>query len=142
MKTLSGTIIAVIAFLALSATCQAVDQVSAVLAPFSTERITVLTGEKAVMALGQKDGVVQGDVGSIAIEKSEAAKGAIIGQCAVIKSSYESSVCEMITEKKEAEGGDKIFFDRVTYSDPNIYPVAIAMLSGIVEPYEPYNEVN
>ena len=142
MKNLRGTIIAIIAFLALSATCHASDQVSTVLAPLSTERITILTGDKAVMALGQNDGVIKGDVGSIAADESEAAKGAFIGQCAVIKSGYGSAICEMITIKKEAEPGDKIFFERVTYTDPNLYPVAIALLSDVVEPYEPYKQLN
>ncbi len=116
----------------------AADKVSSVLAPLSGERIAIVTGEKAFTALGLKDGIIKGDVGFIAPDQGQAAQGAYIGQCAVVKDGAALSVCEVITLKKEITGGDLVFFDRVTYSDPNVYPVAIAMLSDIVQPYEPY----
>ncbi len=75
------------------------DKVDAVLVPFSTERITILTGEKALTALGLKEGVVKGDVGLIAADKDEAARDSFAGQCAVVKFGPGSSVCELITQK-------------------------------------------
>jgi len=138
MKNPYGPIIAIIVCLTISATSFAADKVSSILAPLSGERIAIVTGEKAFTALGLRDGIIKGDVGLIAPDQQQAAQGAYIGQCAVVKNGAASSVCEVITLKKEISGGDLVFFNRVTYSDPNVYPVAIAMLSDIVEPYEPY----
>jgi hypothetical protein len=114
------------------------DKVGSILAPLSIERIAILLGEKAMIPLGLKDGIIKGDVGIVAADQDKAATGTFVGQCAVVKSSPGSSVCEVITQKMEVEGGDLILFDRVRYRDPNAYPLAIAMLSDIVEPYEPY----
>ena len=114
------------------------DKVSSVLAPLSNERIAILLGEKAMTLLGLKDGIIKGDVGLVAADQNNAATGTFLGRCAVVKSSPGSSLCEVITQKMEVEGGDLILFDRVRYRDPNAYPAAIAMLSDIVEPYEPY----
>ena len=119
-------------------TCLAAEKTSSVLAPLSNERIAIVTGEKAMTGLGLKDGIIKGDVGLIAPDQDAAARGAFIGKCAVVKAGSGSSVCEVITLKKEVEGGNLIFFDRVAYNDPNVYQAAIAMLSDIVEPYEPY----
>lgn len=118
------------------------DKVNSVLAPFSSERITILTGEKGIVALGLKDGVIKGDVGLVATDPEQALKDTFVGRCAVVKAGPASSVCEVITLKREVEGGDFIFFDRVVYSDPDIYSAAIATLSDLVEPYEPYKQLN
>ena len=151
MKNPYGPIIAIIVCLTISATSFAADKASpnsatffdadkvgSILAPLSGERIAIVTGEKAFTALGLKNGIIKGDVGLVAPDQEQATQGAYIGQCAVVKAGAGSSVCEVITLKKEITGGDLIFFNRVTYSDPNVYPVAIVMLSDIVEPYEPY----
>ena len=114
------------------------DKVNSVLAPLSDERIAILTGEKAMTALGLKDGIIKGDVGLVAADPANAMNGTFLGHCAVVKTGPGSSLCEVITQKMEVEGGDLIFFDRVRYKDPNAYSLAIAMLSDIVEPYEPY----
>jgi hypothetical protein len=119
----------------------AAEKVSSVLAPLSRERIVILTGEKGTAAVGLKDGVIKGDVGQVAAGLDQAAEGTYVGQCAVTKAAISSSICEVITLKREVEGGDTIFFDRVRYSDPDVYPPAITMLSEIVEPYEPYKQL-
>ena len=117
------------------------SKVSSVLAPLSNERIAILTGEKALTGVGLKDGIIKGDIGFIAADQDEAARDAFIGRCAVVKAGPGSSVCELITQKKEIVGGDKIFFDRISYTDVDIYQMAIAMLSDVVEPYEPYKQL-
>ena len=89
MKNKRSTIIVVvIALLTFSAASYGADQVSSVLAPFSSERIAILTGERAVVPLGLKDGVVKGDIGRIASDNASAAAGLFLGRCAVIKSGY------------------------------------------------------
>lgn len=119
----------------------AAEKVSSALAPLSRERIVILTGEKGMAAIGLKDGIIKGDVGQIATDLSQAAEGTYIGQCAVTKAGQASVTCEVITLKREVEGGDTIFFDRVKYSDPDVFPAAIAMLSDVVEPYEPHKQL-
>lgn len=136
--TISGTSLAADKASSVSGTPVAADKVTSVLAPLSNERIVILKGEKAMTALGLKDGIIKGDVGLVAADQNDAASGTFLGRCAVVRASLGSSVCEVITQKMEVDGGDLIFFDRVRYRDPNVYPAAIAMLSDIVEPYEPY----
>src|SRR5512142_2294462 len=104
MKNRRGLIIASVVCLAMStsalgaekaskagASPMDAEKVSSVLAPFSGERIAILTGEKALAAVGQKDGVVKGDVGFIAADPGEAAKDSSIGQCAVVRAGAASS---------------------------------------------------
>ena len=142
MKNSRVVIIATaIVCLAFFTTCLAAEKTSSVLAPLSNERLVIVTGEKAMTALGLKDGIIKGDVGLIAPDQDAAARGAFVGKCAVVKAGLGSSVCEVITLKKEVEGGNLIFFDRVAYKDQNVYQVAMAMLSEIVEPYEPYKQL-
>ena len=55
--------------------------------------------------------------------------------------SYRSSVCEVIDNKKEIDPGSFIFFDPVVFTDATLYPVTIAVLSHVVESYEPYKRL-
>lgn len=110
-------------------------------APASPERITILLREKALVNLGQKNGIIKGDIGSIAADASGAPE-AVLAQCAVTTAGYRSSVCEVIKAKREVDPGFPIMFDPVTFTDESLYPITIAMLSQLVDPYPPYKQLS
>ena len=131
MKNIPVLILMLLAFAALSCPCFALDPVRGVIAPLNTERVTITQGEKAVVNVGQRDGVVKGDIGSVRADRGGAPVAAI-ARCAVTASSYRSSVCEVINDKKEIDPGASIFFDPVAFTDATLYPVTIAALSHVV----------
>ncbi len=140
MKNVS---VLIVTLLGLSALCRpgfALDPVIGVMAPLSNERVTITRGEKAVMNVGEKDGIVKGDVGSVRTDKGGAPSSAI-AQCAVTASNYQSSVCEVVNDRKEIDPGAFIFFDPVAVTDATLYPITIATLSHVVAPYEPYKRL-
>jgi hypothetical protein len=112
-----------------------------VITPATPERITMLTKEKGLINLGQRNGIIKGDIGSIAVDRSGAPE-AVIAQCAVTTAGYQSSICEIITARKEIDPGYPISFDPVNSADATIYPIAISMLSQIVDPYPPYKHLS
>ncbi|MGD0229290.1 MAG: hypothetical protein ABSC19_02890 [Syntrophorhabdales bacterium] len=116
--------------------CLAAGPVQGVIVPLSNERMTVVNGDKAVATVGQKDGIIKGDIGSVTPDRNGAPYNEI-GRCAVMSSTYQSSVVEITKESKEIDTGAFVFFDPVTHTDETLYPVTIAALAYIVEPYEP-----
>lgn len=104
------------------------------------ERVTITLGDKAVANVGERDGIIKGDVGSVRAYR-DSTPSTIIARCAVTASNYRSSVCEVINDKKEIDPGSFVFFDPVVFTDATLYPVTIAVLSHVVESYEPYKRL-
>jgi hypothetical protein len=140
MKHVPVLIVMLLAFPALSCQCFALDPVVGVVAPLNNERVTITQGEHAVANVGERDGIVKGDVGSVRADRG-GAPSTVIARCAVTAGSYRSSVCEVINDKKEIDPGSAIFFEPVAFTDATLYPVTIAVLSHIVGPYEPYKRL-
>jgi hypothetical protein len=112
-----------------------------VIVPASPERITILIREKGLVNLGQKNGIIKGDIGSVTADESGAPE-AVFAQCAVTTSGYRSSICEVIKARREVDPGYSICFDPVTSTDTSIFPLAISMLSQLVDPYPPFKHLN
>ncbi len=111
-----------------------------VLQPVSKERITITERDKAVVNLGQKDGVLKGDIGYVALEPDIGPAG-FVGSCAVVSSSYESSICELIKGTKEFESAF-IFFNPVAGRDTALFPVIMRSISEAIGPREPHERLN
>jgi hypothetical protein len=142
MKTFCRFILLLLVMLTFtSGVLHAGDMVSGVVEPFSNERINILTGDKATVSLGEKDGLITGDIGLFGADSNALATDSFLGECAITKTGYTSSICEAVKVNREVEGGHSIFFSHVTFSDPNLYTVAIASLSNIVGPFKPYEKV-
>ncbi len=140
MKNVPLLILTLLAFPALSCPCFALDPVRGVIVPLNTERVTITQGEKAVANVGEREGIIKGDIGSVRSDRGGAPSTAI-ARCAVTASGYRSSVCEVINDKKEIDPGSPIFFDPVAFTDASLYPVAVAVLSHVVGPYEPHKRL-
>jgi len=140
MKNVPVLLFTLLAFPAFSCPCSALDPVIGVIAPLNNERVTITKGDKAVANVGERDGIIKGDVGSVRAERNGAPSSAIAG-CAVTASNYRSSVCEVINDSKEIDPGAFIFFEPVAFTDATLYPVTIAVLSHVVGPYEPYKRL-
>lgn len=133
--------VALLVSLASYAAAQAqADFIRGVVQPVSKERITITERDKAVVNLGQKDGVVKGDIGYIALEPDIGSAG-FVGKCAVLSSDYDSSICELITGRKEFERGQFIFFNPVAYSDGALFPVIIRSISEAIGPREAHERL-
>jgi hypothetical protein len=140
MKNIPMLLLTLLALPAFSCPCAALDPVVGVIAPLNNERVTITQGDKAVVNVGERDGIVKGDVGSVGTDKG-GAPSTLIARCAVTAGNYRSSVCEVINDKKEIDPGSFIFFDPVAFTDATLYPVTIAVLSHVVDPYEPYKRL-
>jgi hypothetical protein len=132
--------IMLIGVLSLSQVSHAGNPIVGVVGPVSQERITVLIGDKAAVSLGTKDGLVKGDIGLIATDRSRK-PDAVIGKCVITETGYDSSVCELIKARKEIELGSYISFDPILFDDGNYYSLAMNTLSSVVEPYQPYDRL-
>lgn len=108
--------------------------------PVSKERITITERDKAVVNLGQKDGVLKGDIGYIALEPDIGPAG-FVGSCAVVSSEYDSSICELVKGRREFESAF-IFFNPVAYSDGALFPVIMRSIYEAIAPREPHERLN
>jgi hypothetical protein len=109
--------------------------------PVSNERISVLIGDKAKITLGTREGLIKGDIGTVSTDR-DLSPEKMVGQCAVTKTNFENSICELIRGRREVEKGDIVSFDSVSFSDPNFYSVVMTTLADVVDPYEPYKKLN
>jgi hypothetical protein len=141
MKTFRLLVVAVVGVMAVSVCSQAGQTpVIGTIRPVSSERITILVGDKARIDLGTRDGLIKGDIGAVSNDKN-ANNERILGECAVTRTEFGTSVCELTKGRKEIEQGDYVSFSAVSYNDPNIYSVVMTTLADIVEPYEPYKDL-
>jgi len=102
--------------------------------------LSVGTGEKIVINLGKKDGVIIGDILNL-VESDDDILIGNIGKCAVIKTEDSTSVCEVIKLSAEVGKGDYVYINRLEYSDPQIDPIAFMLLNEVIAPYEPQKNI-
>jgi hypothetical protein len=137
MKTFPVVTLSVLVVLSLCPFVLAADVVEGIVLPVSPEKIEVAAGDNLIVTLGEKDGIIKGDIGSIVVKGSDT----VIGQCAVTSSGYQSSICDIIKARHEIEKGNIIRFPRTSPGDPTLYPFALQALVNIVEPYQPYKHL-
>ncbi len=139
MKNPACLILAIIVFSLFSYECLAQNTLDGIVVPVSKEKINIVTGDRASVNLGEKHGITKGDIGSIVANDEPGSLP--VGRCAVVKSNYQSSVCEVIRLGREIESGSLIRFPKVTYTDATIFPVVIGTLSNIFRPYAPHEKL-
>ena len=132
-------ILAIVATLS-PAVAQAQEPIVAHIISAPPERLGLMKGEIVSVSAGRKDGVIKGDIGTIAMRR-DGAPGEVVGRCAVTKTSDALSNCEIIKADREVERGYFVFFQPVRFSDPVIYPTVLNVLNAIVEPYTPSKSV-
>ena len=105
-------------------------------------KVKLLLGDKAITNLGKKDGVIKGDILQI-YDKKDTALINSIGKCAVIEmisDRDDRSICEIIKMNKEISG-DTVTLKKIRYSDANLYPAILQLLTKVVEPYKPFEDI-
>jgi hypothetical protein len=117
------------------------EMTAGVVTSLSGERLSILSGEKAIVSVGEREGIIKGDIGFFTADKQAASRDVFDGECAIIKNGRTSSVCEAIKVKREVETESAIVFPKVRYTDPNYFPIIISILSKIVDPFEPHERV-
>jgi hypothetical protein len=140
MKTFCIFAAATITFLSIPFATQAAGPIVGAVIPVSSERISILPGDKAAVNLGTKDGLVKGDLGLITTDRGLGSEG-VIGQCAITRTGYDSSICEVIKAKKEIGGGYNVLFEPVRFNDENYYSLVMNTLASVLEPYQPYDRL-
>lgn len=104
------------------------------------ERLDLTAGDKAIVNLGTKDGLIKGDILQIT-KKQDVQMLRPIGQCAVIQVDYDSSVCEITKSSVEIEKGNAVSIARLMYSEEKFYQPIYSLLFRISEFNEPYKKV-
>jgi hypothetical protein len=104
------------------------------------ERIYLNVGDKAVINLGSKDGVIKGDI-LIVTTRIDVMKEKPIGQCAVTSVDVKSSICEIITSNMEIPQGSNVSIPVMYYSMEKFYPAIYKILSKSIDPFPPYEKV-
>jgi hypothetical protein len=122
------------------AVAQAQEPIVAHIISAPPERLGLMKGEIVSVSAGRKDGIIKGDIGTIAMRR-DGAPGEVVGRCAVTKTSDALSDCEIVKADREVERGYFVFFQPVRFSDPVIYPAVLNVLNAIVEPYAPSKSV-
>jgi hypothetical protein len=141
MKNFCVSMTLTVIALIVASTSYAGNPLVGVLQPASNERIAVLTGDRALVNLGTKHGLLKGDVG-IVTSNGTNSPDAVVGKCSITSAGFDSSICEVTKAKREIEKGDYVLFDPMSFSDGNYYSIAMNTLAAALEPYEPYVRLN
>lgn len=104
------------------------------------ERINLVPGDKTLVSLGAKQGVIKGDILRIATPEDVSFIDPV-GRCAVLRAGEDSSICEIIKGKKEIGRDYVVFAAPLQYDNPALYPYIYKLLFNVVDPYEPSKSV-
>jgi hypothetical protein len=102
--------------------------------PASQNRVYLGSGDKAIVTLGAREGLIKGDVLQIGAA-SEHGFTPKIGRCVVLEVRNDSSICEIVKAKAEVGAGYRAIADRLAPGDERIAPHAFHLLFLSVEPY-------
>ena len=106
----------------------------------SQNQLSLLVGDKAVVSLGMKDGVIKGDLLKIT-DNTDVGLINPIGQCAVLRVNNDNSICEIIKLQTEIDAGSPVFMEKLKYTEEKYSPIIYGLLSKTVNPYEPHKRV-
>lgn len=142
MKTFCISLALAVALLTIPVISHAASPLIGVIQPASSERITVSTGDKVSVNLGTKHGLVNGDITPVVLDPASRSQENVIGTCVVTKTGYATSICEIITAKREIEKGNYVVFDPIRFNDGNYYSLVMNTLAALLEPYETHIRLN
>ncbi|MCX8021405.1 MAG: hypothetical protein N2745_01360 [Syntrophorhabdaceae bacterium] len=103
------------------------------------DRINFTPGDRAFISFNTKDGVIKGDIVTIA-SKEDRGLEYPLGRCAVVKVGAESSICEVIDSRKEITYGDALYIPKLAYREENLFPVIYSLLYNIAESVPPHKK--
>lgn len=104
------------------------------------EKVKLMTGDMAIIDLGRNNGVIKGDI--LTIYKSGDTKlYNPIGKCSVVSPNDSSSICEIIKIYNNEVGKDVVVSEKLSITDPNLFPAIFQLLTKVVEPYEPHEKI-
>jgi hypothetical protein len=138
MKTINVAVLCITILFSIN--CHAKDLTSGQIIDNLDHKVKILTGDKAVINLGKKDGVIKGDILKI-YKTSDTNYLDPIGKCALINVFDKTGICEIIKVNSSEIGKDTVVIDKLSFNDAGMYPVIYQLLSKIVEPYEPEKEI-
>ncbi|HVN96340.1 MAG TPA: hypothetical protein VMT62_07925 [Syntrophorhabdaceae bacterium] len=102
-------------------------------------KVKMLLGDKALVNLGQRDGIIKGDIFTI-YGKADVQHMDAVGKCAVIKTYETADICEIIKMRNEI-GSDMVTIPWLRYTDANLFPAVFGLMTKTVDPYEPEKEI-
>jgi len=105
------------------------------------DKLYVATGENIVINAGKNYGITKGDILSIYKKDEKPAMVNEISRCVIIKTEENISICNIINARIEAGKGDYVFFKRLEYGDPQLYPLIYTTLNELLAPYEDYKKI-
>ncbi|MCX7857888.1 MAG: hypothetical protein N2513_07935 [Deltaproteobacteria bacterium] len=103
----------------------------------STEsnRLFVANGEKVIIDIGEKEGVLKGDI--LKLVKTRQFGGNVVGECIAVKTSKARTICEIVKTSIEIETGDAVLYEKIEWTDETIGSMLISLLKNILDPYKP-----
>jgi len=104
-------------------------------------KLYVATDEEIIINAGKNLGIIKGDTLSIYKKQDRPQMVDEIGKCVVVKINENVSVCQIIKSRIEAGKGDFVLLKRLTYSEPQLFPLIYTALNEIVAPYENYRQI-
>jgi hypothetical protein len=138
MKTITVAVLFLAIFL--SVNCIAKDLNRGQIIGNLDQKVKIITGDKAIINLGMKSGVIKGDILTI-YKMDDTDYLNVIGKCAVIDVHDVTSICEITKIYNNEIGKDTVVIDKLTTNDSTLYPVIFQLLTKVIEPYEPDKEI-
>ena len=137
MKTITNIILCAAIFISTNCYARVTGEITGNL----DQKVKILIGDKALTNLGKNSGVIKGDIFSI-YKSSDTKFINPLSKCAVLDVYDTSSVCEIIKVNNNEIGKDTIVGEELLSTDAGLYPVIFQLLTKVVEPYEPHQEIN
>ena len=138
MKTISVAILCLT--ILFSANCFAKDLNRGQIIGNLDQKVKIITGDKAITNLGQKNGVIKGDILTI-YKMDDTNYMDPIGKCAIINVYDVTSICEITKIYNTEIGKDAVVIDKLAINDYSLFPAILQLLSKVIEPYEPDKEI-
>lgn len=138
MKTSTIFVLCILVVLALSP-CHADEMHQGRIIGNMDGKVKILLGDRAIIDLGEKNGLIKGDIVSI-YNGQEKVHIDPIGKCAVTKIYEKTSVCDIFKMSREV-GADVVMANKTVIGDADLYPVIFKLLTATVEPYKPQDTV-
>ncbi|MCS7281367.1 MAG: hypothetical protein NZ583_07055 [Desulfobacterota bacterium] len=98
------------------------------------------TGETVVVNLGQRQGLVKGDI--LKVTKKDGMVKNFVGDCVILEAFQEFSLCEILKTNMEITAGDEVRATSFPFSDEKLRPIVTCVLNSILEPYPPLRKVS
>jgi len=104
-------------------------------------QLYVATDGYIIINAGKNFGIIIGDILPIFKKNDMPNMVDEIGRCVVAKINENNSVCHIINSRIEAGKGDFVLIKRLTYSQPQLFPLIYTAINEITVPYENHRQI-